>query len=99
MIGDASRSADQALVELVGPRLTTILRDAGHRTGDYSLPTAFPIAQWSRPPSAAMGLRLLARRTRTFTGSGHQARATARAHQLLFESCAMAGICMSLIDV
>lgn len=93
----------KALVELVGPRLaTTILRDAGHRTGDYLLANRIPrIAQWvMRALPRRVGLRLLLgamqKNAWTFAGSGRFSCATARAHPSCYLSRARcAGICMS----
>ncbi len=87
----------KALVELVGPRLaTTILRDAGHRTGDYLLANRIPrIAQWvMRALPRRVGLRLLLgamqKNAWTFAGSGRfVVRHGTGTPELLFESCAM----------
>lgn len=90
------------LVAQVGPRLTTdLLRDAGHRTGDYLLANRIPrVAQWAiRAAPRTMGLRLLLDAMRkhawTFAGSGqfviqpntHTGRAGIP--DLVFEACPM----------
>jgi divinyl protochlorophyllide a 8-vinyl-reductase len=87
----------RALVEQLGPTLATnILREAGHRTGDYLLANRIPrIAQWLiRLAPRRIGLRLLLRAMQsnawTFAGSGRFVISKATpVPDLVFESCAM----------
>jgi len=90
------------LLAQVGPRLTAdLLREAGHRTGDYLLANRIPrVAQWAiRAAPKTVGLRLLLDAMRknawTFAGSGQfvisrdAATGTSRVPDLIFESCPM----------
>jgi divinyl protochlorophyllide a 8-vinyl-reductase len=90
------------LVAQVGPRLAAdLLREAGHRTGDYLLANRIPrVAQWAiRAAPRTIGLRLLLDAMRqhawTFAGSGqfviNPNTPTNRPGipDLIFESCPM----------
>ena len=87
----------RAVVDKVGPWLaTSVLREAGHRTGDYLLANRIPrVAQWvmrAAPKRVALSLLLkaMAANAWTFAGSGHfRIQSTPDAPELLFESCAM----------
>jgi divinyl protochlorophyllide a 8-vinyl-reductase len=91
-----------SLLGHVGPRLTAdLLRDAGHRTGDYLLANRIPlVAQWAiRAAPRRVGLRLLLRAMQqhawTFAGSGQfliEYQTATRQNgipDLIFESCSM----------
>lgn len=87
----------KALVAQMGPSLAAnILREAGHRTGDYLLANRIPrVAQWAiRAAPRRVGLRLLLRAMQsnawTFAGSGQFVVTDgAPLPDLVFESCAM----------
>jgi divinyl protochlorophyllide a 8-vinyl-reductase len=90
-----------SLLTHVGPRLTAdLLRDAGHRTGDYLLANRIPrVAHWAiRAAPRTVGLRLLLKAMQqhawTFAGSGQFVVQYPRDGQrgipdLIFESCPM----------
>lgn len=87
----------QALVRRVGARTaTTVLREAGYRTGDYLLANRIPrLAQWLiRLAPRRTGLNILLKAMQsnawTFAGSGHFLVVhTPRAPELAFEACTM----------
>ncbi|MCC6243236.1 MAG: bacteriochlorophyll 4-vinyl reductase [Gemmatimonadaceae bacterium] len=90
----------RALVRELGVTLATnILREAGHRTGDYLLANRIPrVAQWVMrlaPRHVALNLLLRAMQANawTFAGSGHFLIApsgeSAKVPDLVFTSCAM----------
>ncbi len=87
----------KAVVERVGPWLgTSVLREAGHRTGDYLLANRIPqIAQLAmRLAPRHIGLSLLlgamSKHAWTFAGSGHfRVVRTSGAPELVFDDCAM----------
>lgn len=92
-----AQSLVHALVEKVGPWLaTSVLREAGHRTGDYLLAKRIPrIAQWvmrvsPRSVALAILLRAISRNAWTFVGSGNfRVASSSRALELIVESCPM----------
>lgn len=92
-----AQALSRALVQQLGPVLATnILREAGHRTGDYLLANRIPrIAQWAiRLAPRRIGLQLLLRAMQsnawTFAGSGRFVITKATpVPDLVFESCAM----------
>lgn len=92
-----AQSLVHALVEKVGPWLaTSVLREAGHRTGDYLLANRIPrIAQWVMrvsPQSVALSILLSAigRNAWTFVGSGRfRVGSSSGNPELIVESCAM----------
>ena len=90
----------RALVQELGVTLATnILREAGHRTGDYLLANRIPrVAQWvmrlaPRRTALKILLRAMQSNAWTFAGSGHFVVApsadSADIPDLVFESCAM----------
>lgn len=92
-----AQALSRALVQQMGPALATnILREAGHRTGDYLLANRIPrLAQWAiRLAPRRVGLHLLLRAMQsnawTFAGSGRFVITKATpVPDLVFESCAM----------
>ena len=91
-----AQALSRALVEQLGPGLAAnILREAGHRTGDYLLANRIPrVAQWAiRVAPRRLGLRLLLRAMQsnawTFAGSGQFVVTDALIPDLVFESCAI----------
>lgn len=98
MVDEAEpRALIRALVDRAGPFLaTSVLREAGHRTGDYLLAHRIPrVAQWvMRVAPTRVALRILLtamqRNAWTFAGSGRfVVPAGAGAPALVFESCPM----------
>lgn len=92
-----AQSLVRALVDEVGPWLaTSVLREGGHRTGDYLLANRIPkVAQWiMRLAPRRMGLALLLRAMSsnawTFAGSGtFRVEQTGCIPELVFEQCTM----------
>jgi divinyl protochlorophyllide a 8-vinyl-reductase len=97
VVEDEPRALVRTLVERAGPYLaTSVLREAGLRTGDYLLANRIPrVAQWvmrASPKRVALRLLLGAMRRNawTFAGSGRFVVPDgARTPELVFEECAM----------
>jgi divinyl protochlorophyllide a 8-vinyl-reductase len=87
----------RAVVDKVGPWLAcSVMREGGHRTGDYLLANRIPrIAQWAmrlapRRVGLALLLRAMSANAWTFAGSGQFCvRPTSGIPELVFEHCTM----------